>query len=292
MNFLLDLISRIKSIGILDGLDIFLVTVIFYLLITFIKNTKSYQFIGLISVFLFAYFFAGLFKLRTLSFILNTFLQIGLLAVVIIFQPEFRQAISEMSSKVFSRKLFGKLTGTGYAQTDEIRKAIVGICDGVERMSEKQTGALIVMENFTSIEGVKSTGTAVVAEISAELLGTIFYEGSPLHDGAVVISENRISHAGCVLPLSENFEISKDLGTRHRAALGLSEHSDAVCIVVSEETGIISVASNKELKRPLNRETLYDMLTKEFLTPLLEAQNKQKKTFLRRLTGGNNRQNS
>lgn len=279
--------SIIKSIGLSDYIDIFIVAMMFYYVLKFISNTKSYQLVGFIIAFVGAYVISAALKLRTLLFILNTFLQIGLLAVVIIFQPEIRRAISELSNNVLFKNILAKKNGTGYEQTDKIRKAIVGICDGVERMSEKQTGALIVMENFTSIEGVKSTGTAVDAEISAELLGTIFYEGSPLHDGAVVISDNRISYAGCVLPLSENFEISKDLGTRHRAALGLSEHSDAVCIVVSEETGIISVAFNKELKRPLNRETLYDMLTKEFLTPLLEAQNKQKKSFLRRLKDEN-----
>ena len=151
------------------------------------------------------------------------------------------------------------------------RSEKIGICDAVERMSEKQTGALIVMENFTSIDSVKHTGTAINADISPELIGTIFYNGSPLHDGAMIIHNGRITNAGCVLPLSDNLEISKEMGTRHRAALGISEVSDAIALVVSEETGNISYAKNGILMPNKDRQSLYEMLNSEFVQPVIES---------------------
>ncbi|MBR2502915.1 MAG: DNA integrity scanning protein DisA nucleotide-binding domain protein, partial [Oscillospiraceae bacterium] len=141
-------------------------------------------------------------------------------------------------------------------------------------MSESRTGALIVMERFSNLSEIKRGGTVVNADITPELIGTIFYEGSPLHDGAMVVEDNRIAAAGCVLPLSDNFEISKDMGTRHRAALGLSETCDAVIVVVSEETGIISIAKNAVLIRNLNRQSLYNLLSKEFVDPVVNASEK------------------
>ncbi len=140
----------------------------------------------------------------------------------------------------------------------------------MERMSEKHTGALIVIEHFVNLDNIRSTGTAVNADITPELIGTIFYDGSPLHDGAVVIHGDKILSAGCVLPLSDNFEISKEMGTRHRAALGLSEVSDAICLVVSEETGTISYAQKGEIKRDLSRGELYSILEKEFVHPVID----------------------
>ena len=145
-------------------------------------------------------------------------------------------------------------------------------------MSESQTGALIVMERFSNLSEIKRSGTVINADITSEILGTIFYEGSPLHDGAVVIDNNRVASAGCVLPLSDNLEISKDMGTRHRAALGLSENCDAVIVVVSEETGIISVAKSSVLIRNLNRQSLYNMLSKEFIDPIINASEKEAKS--------------
>ena len=159
-------------------------------------------------------------------------------------------------------------------EVEQLRKAIAAICDGVERMSEKQTGALIVMENFNRLESVKMSGTPVNADITPELIGTIFYDGSPLHDGAVVVHQGRITHAGCVLPLSDNLEISKEMGTRHRAALGISEVSDVIALVVSEETGTISYAKNGVLRRNQDRHSIYEMLTKEFVQPIIDARDK------------------
>ncbi|MEG1783156.1 MAG: DNA integrity scanning protein DisA nucleotide-binding domain protein, partial [Oscillospiraceae bacterium] len=168
-------------------------------------------------------------------------------------------------------------------EAERLQKAIAAICDGTERMSEKQTGALMVMEKFTSLDAIQRSGTTINSDISPELIGTIFYDGSPLHDGAVIIQDGKIISAGCVLPLSDNLEISKDMGTRHRAALGLSEVSDALILVVSEETGIISVAKNGVLVRNLDRQTLYHMLTKEFVQPILDAGDKSRPSaFFRR----------
>ena len=210
-------------------------------------------------------------------------LQVGLIALLVVFQPELRRALEQMGSmNILARNFLHRRTYEE-AEIDRLRKSIAAICDGVERMSEKQTGALIVMEKFTRLETVKQSGTPVNADITPELIGTIFYDGSPLHDGAVVIHDGRITHAGCVLPLSDNLEISKEMGTRHRAALGISEVSDVIALVVSEETGTISYAKDGVLRRHQDRHLLYEMLTKEFIQPIVDAQEKNIQTgFLRR----------
>ena len=176
-------------------------------------------------------------------------------------------------TNIFSLAIFQK-KAPEEEEIDELKKTIASICDSAKSMSESHTGALMVMERFSNLGEIKRSGTTVNADITPELIGTIFYEGCPLHDGAMVIENNRIASAGCVLPLSDNFDISKDMGTRHRAALGLSETCDAVIVVVSEETGIISVAKNSVLVRNLNRQSLYNLLSKEFIDPIVNASEK------------------
>ena len=282
-----DIISRLgsiaQSVGFADIVDIAIISVIVYYVLSMFKKTRAYQLLTGVIVFFLVYILAQHFKLKALTFLIDNMLQVGLIALLVVFQPELRRALEQMGSmNILARNFLHRRTYED-AEIDRLRKSIAAICDSVERMSEKQTGALIVMEKFTRLETVKQSGTPVNADITPELIGTIFYDGSPLHDGAVVIHDGRITHAGCVLPLSDNLEISKEMGTRHRAALGISEVSDVIALVVSEETGTISYAKDGVLRRHQDRHLLYEMLTKEFIQPIVDAQEKNIQTgFLRR----------
>lgn len=279
------LASIMQSIGFTDILDIAIITFIVYQVLLLLKKTRAFQLMGGVVLFFTVYVVAITFNLKTVTFLIDNLLQVGFIALLIIFQPELRRALEQVitgSISMMSLSIFRKKTPEDM-EVDRLRKAIVAICDGMERMSERQTGALIVMENFTRLEAIKATGTVVNSDITPELIGTIFYDGSPLHDGAVIVHDGRITHAACVLPLSDNLEISKDMGTRHRAALGISEVSDVIALVVSEETGTISYAKNGVLRRNLDRQSLYETLDKEFVQPILAAQDKTVQSrFLRR----------
>ncbi|MEG1895442.1 MAG: diadenylate cyclase CdaA [Oscillospiraceae bacterium] len=270
-NEILSFFSILQTIEIWDVIDVFIVTVLIYQVLTLVKQTRAAQLLKGIVLLFVVYVLSTQLGLKTLGFLLTNLLQFGFIAIVVVFQPELRRALEQMGrSSIFSLSMFQKKTAEE-EEIEQIRKSITAICDGVQQMSEKQTGALIVLERFSSLSEIKRSGTVVDGDISPELIGTIFYEGSPLHDGAVIITDNRIARAGCVLPLSDNLEISKDMGTRHRAALGLSEQSDAITVVVSEETGIVSMAKSSVLIRNLDRQSLYNMLTKEFIEPIEAA---------------------
>lgn len=277
------LISIIKTISVADLIDVGIITYLVFNVLKLMNKTKATPLLKGVALIFFGYIIASQFKLKTVTFLIESLLQVGFIALLVVFQPELRRALEQVGSgNLFSLNFFRKKT-VEEAEADRLRKAIAGICDAMERMSEKQTGALIVMENFTSLEGIKQSGTVVNADISPELIGTIFYDGSPLHDGAMIIHNGRITNAGCVLPLSDNLEISKEMGTRHRAALGISEVSDVIALVVSEETGTISYAKNGVLRRNLDRQSLYDMLNNEFVRPVLEsAEEAPANKFLRR----------
>ncbi len=258
-----------------DLLDILLVAYIIYALIMLARQTRAAQLMRGIVVLLVAWFLAGLIDLKTIKFLLDNVLQFGLIAVVVVFQPEIRRALEQMGrSKLSSLAIFaGKLTDDDITRWND---AIVTICDSAERMSKDRTGALIVIERKTSLGEIVRTGTLIDAGVTGEILETIFYEGTPLHDGAVIVKDGRIEAAGCILPVSQNTEISKDMGTRHRAALGMSENSDALVIVVSEETGIISVARDGLIVRRLDKTTLYRLLQNEIIPPQEEKSDSPK----------------
>ena len=273
-----DIVGRLgnimRSVGFADILDIAIISVVIYYVLNMLKKTRAFQLMIGVGIFFAVYIVAITFKLKATTFLIDTLLQVGLIALLVVFQPELRRALEQVGSlNIFSRSYMRRRTYED-REVEQLRKAIAAICDGVERMSEKQTGALIVMENFNRLESVKMSGTPVNADITPELIGTIFYDGSPLHDGAVVVHQGRITHAGCVLPLSDNLEISKEMGTRHRAALGISEVSDVIALVVSEETGTISYAKNGVLRRNQDRHSIYEVLTKEFVQPIIDARDK------------------
>ena len=212
------------------------------------------------------YLVANVLNMRTVTWLLNSLLQVGLLTLVVLFQPEIRRALERMgqtdqwASKLFNVK--GRYNDPSFKGA--WRSAIIAICDAAERFSETKTGALIVLERSTNLSEIVRTGTPVNSAVNLEVLGTI-YEGTPLHDGAAIIENGRIKAAGCVLPLSNNLDLGKDMGTRHRACLGIAENSDAIAIVVSEETGIISMAKNGVLIRHFDRQTLYTRLVDEMI---------------------------
>ncbi|MBR5521455.1 MAG: diadenylate cyclase CdaA [Oscillospiraceae bacterium] len=277
------LISVAKTISLADVIDVAIITYLVFNVLKLMNKTKATPLLNGVALIFFGYIIASQFKLKTVTFLIESLLQVGFIALLVVFQPELRRALEQVGNgNLFSFSIFRKKT-VEEAEAERLKKAIAGICDAMERMSEKQTGALIVMEHFTSLESIKKSGTVVNADISPELIGTVFYDGSPLHDGAMIIHNGRITNAGCVLPLSDNLEISKEMGTRHRAALGLSEVSDAIALVVSEETGTISYAKNGVLRRNLDRQSLYDMLNNEFVNPIMEsADDSTGNKFLRR----------
>jgi len=255
-----------KTMRIWDLIDILVVAYVIYEIFQMTRKTRASQLLRGLAVLIIIFVLSGpeMLDLKTIYFLMRTLLQFGLLAVVVIFQPEIRRALEQVGTTRF--QIFSVFAPhMSSAQKELWREAVVTICDAAERMARSRTGALIVLERLSPMDEIEQTGTQLDAEVTAELLETIFYEGSPLHDGAVVISRARVSAAGCLLPVSQNAVISKDMGTRHRAAIGLSEQSDALIVVVSEETGIISLAQHGVILRRLDRANLYRILEGDLL---------------------------
>ncbi|MGM7637215.1 diadenylate cyclase CdaA [Bacillus sp. Hm123] len=251
-NFsLLDSLSNI--------LDILLVWFVVYKLLMIIRGTKAVQLLKGIFVIVIIRSVSGLLGLDTLSWIMQQALTWGFLAVIIIFQPEVRRALEQLGrGRLFSRTM---------SQEDEDQLNMIdALVKSVGYMAKRRIGALISIERETGMNDYIETGIAMNSTISSELLINIFIPNTPLHDGAVVIQKNQIAAAGCYLPLSENPFISKELGTRHRAALGVSEVTDSITIVVSEETGAVSIAKNGDLYRDLSAEDFKKLLQHDLLT--------------------------
>ncbi|NLI60075.1 MAG: TIGR00159 family protein [Clostridiales bacterium] len=237
-------------------IDIIIVAFVMYQLLLLIRKTRAEQVLkGLIFIF-FIYFISKGLRLNTIAWILENTINFGITAGVIVFHPEIRRALEQIGrGRIFDRSLL--------IRDDKDRDAISivdGIATAVANMSKTRTGALIVIEKQTGISEIIETGIWVDARLTKELLENIFIPNTPLHDGAVVIRGDRIAAAGCFLPLTENPNLSKQLGTRHRAALGISESSDALSIIVSEETGVISMASGGKLTRYLDIDGLKSVL--------------------------------
>ncbi|MBQ4054566.1 MAG: diadenylate cyclase CdaA [Clostridia bacterium] len=241
-NFFL---NQIKTFGFTDFLDILMVAVLFYYVYVFIRDRRAGRLAIGVAALILLQIFSEFLGLVTMKFILQNIFQIGVIAIVVIFQPELRS----MLERVGGDSLRG-LKSIGEQKSEQEKARFKDeICEAVKEMSLSHTGALIVIENSTKLGDVISSGTRINADVSSMLLRNIFFNKSPLHDGAVVIGDMRIVAAGCMLPLATKDNITKELGTRHRAAIGMSEQSDALIIVVSEETGIISVAHAGVLTR-------------------------------------------
>ncbi len=269
------ILSVISDAGIVDLLDIVIVSFLFYEIIMLSRKTRAGQLTKGIVVLVAVSFIATNLQMRVLSDILSAVLQFGVLAIVVIFQPEIRRMLEQLATtNILSMEMFRQRSSAEEKRLST-SKAIAAVCDAIEQMSANRVGALIVFERKTNLSEVLATGTTVNADVSTELLNTIFYEGTLLHDGAVIIRDGRVQAAACVLPLSSNLEISKEMGTRHRAALGMSENSDAVAVVVSEESGIISLAKNGVLIRRLDRASVHHILTEDVLS-LIELSDKEK----------------
>jgi diadenylate cyclase len=244
-----------------DAVDILVVAYLIYTVINLLIHTRTGLLIKGAVVLLVAYFLATNLQLRTIKFLIDYLFRYGLVVLVVIFQPELRTVLEKIGRTELGRSLF--ISRLGSTEQDSQKQAIDIITTAAERLSSTNTGALIVFEKETPLTDIISTGTTIDAEVSEELIGNIFYKGAPLHDGAVVIRKDRIVAAACLLPVSHNLEISRDMGTRHRAALGISENSDAVVLVVSEENGFISIAQNGSIVRQLDKNRAYQMLTDE-----------------------------
>ncbi len=260
MNAFLDYLeylwNQLRGIGIVDIIDILLVAFLFYWVFKFVRDRRAGKLLIGVVFLAIILLVSDLLEMRAMNFILTNVFSIGMVAIVIVFQPELRSALEKVGGE--SLKNF-----KGRLDSDEetaIRAAISEVSVAAESLSQTKTGALIVFERSTRLGDHIRTGTTIDALTSSFLLGNIFYNKAPLHDGAVIIRDGRVHAAGCFLPLSSNVEIVKELGTRHRAAIGMSENSDAVVLVVSEENGIISVAVDGELKRGFNKKTLESYL--------------------------------
>lgn len=244
----------ILNIRLMDVLDIIIVAIVFYKLYMLIRQTRAEQLLKGIILLLVAAKISDVLELYTLFWILEKTMTVGVVAVLVVFQPELRRGLEYIGrTKVFSKSL-------AEVQGEEIKKTVDQIVDAYASLSRQMIGALIIIERETGLNEIAETGTEINGKVSSELLINIFIPNTPLHDGAVLINKDNIKAASCFLPLTENINLSKELGTRHRAAIGMTEKSDALAIIVSEETGIISVADGGKLKRNITSDELREIL--------------------------------
>lgn len=257
METIQSFLQQIPSIQWTDVLDILLVTFLIYRLLPLIRTPNTMRIFRAVLAVLALTWLTDQMQLHTISFILNQFLAVGLLAFVILFQPELRRLLNHLGS-VKIRSLFGLSH-----REDDLDPIIAQTVQACEIMSQERVGALIVFAREQGLEEYFKTGTPIDGQVSEQLIRNIFFPKAALHDGAMIIRDGRVAAAGCVLPLSESNRLSADLGTRHRAGVGMSEASDAVVVIVSEETGTISVAVGGMLKRHLAPKTLEKLLKNE-----------------------------
>ncbi len=281
LGFFKQLLLAFADFRIRDAIDILIVAFVIYKVIGFFKETRAKVLIKGLLLILGIWFVAQWFDLISIKWILMKFFDYAIIAVAIIFQPELRHALERVGHSKLGN--LGVVQNT--ADSKAVQKSIDEVCKACASMQEQKIGALIVFERSTPLGEVTATGTAVDATVSQELVGNIFYPKSPLHDGGMVIRDCRVAAAGCILPLTSNNELSKALGTRHRAAVGMSESSDAVIVVVSEETGVISVCVNGIIIRDYNQITLRERLYKELIT----VEDESKKNIFTRLFGKKDR---
>lgn len=254
----------------IDVLDIIIVAYLVYKILGFIQETRAQQLVRGLVVLGIVFFLSDFLKLYLLNWLLRNFVTMGLFALIVLFQPELRRGLEQLGRRNI---VSGQFRSLDKENAIEVVKEIVA---AVDDFSATRTGALIVFERETMLNDIIETGTIVDARISVRLLGNLFYEGSPLHDGAVIIRGDRIHAASCVLPLTEKKNIGRNLGTRHRAGLGVSEVSDALVIVVSEETGVISVAENGNFRRFMDLKSVEKILLGVYMP--------QEETFRERMT--------
>lgn len=254
-----DVMDNIASgIGIIDIIDILLVAFLIYKILGFIRESRAEQLVKGLLLLILATWVSNILHLYTLNWILQGTMTLGFVALVVVFQPELRRALERVGR--------GKWM-PAFRQMDksEAKSIVSEFVKAIEDGSKKKTGMLIIFEQKTSLTDICETGTIINSAVSAELIGNLFYVGSPLHDGAVVVRGRKLYAAGCVLPLTDNKDLSKDLGTRHRAGLGISEKSDALVIIVSEESGIISLAKDGVITRYLDGKAVEKELLKMYL---------------------------
>ncbi len=259
MKFWNELTTLISTIRIADIVDILAITFIIYKLIMLVKETRAEQLLkGLFIILIFSKI-SSAFNLYTLNWVINNLFTVGIVLVIVVFQPELRRAFEKLgrSNKWLTNIVKIKGEQSTY-KADEITNAVASL-------ARQKIGALIVVERNVGLSDIAETGTYINGLVSSELLINLFIPNTPLHDGAVIIKDDKIVAAGCFLPLTSNMNLSKELGTRHRAAIGITEKSDAFVIIVSEETGIISTAQNSNISRHVDTETLRGMLYKVFL---------------------------
>ena len=239
------IVNSINRFTLGDAVDILLVTVILYYVLKFASQTRAMQVLKGMGIILVIARLSDALGLMSVSWIFNYIINIGAVLIIVLFQPELRRAFEQIGR---SSHILGDMVRSA-ADIDKVTEELVLALTG---MAKRHTGALVVVVRQTALEDIAETGTLLGADVSAALLETIFYEGTALHDGAVIIEDGYIKAAGCFLPLSKTDKISKKLGTRHRAALGMSENSDSVVFVVSEETGMISCARGGELEQGIS----------------------------------------
>lgn len=261
-------------------IDIAVVAALIYLVFKLVRDSRAEQLVKGLILFLIVYVGARIFKLTTLLYIMDIFVANALILLAVIFQPELRRALERAGHSRLGKDLFSfGLSDDDLAHNARVDQAINAVCDGLELLQRQKMGALVVMERSTRLGEVTLTGTELNADPSAELIGNLFFNKSPLHDGAVIVRDGRIAAAGCILPLSDNPQIKSDLGTRHRAAVGMSENSDAVVLVLSEESGELSMAVSGVLKQNYSHDSLRQALRNMLLE---QAPSDEKKRWFQR----------
>lgn len=273
------LLNVFKTIGFADILDIIIVAFVIYKVITFAENSRAGKLIKGIFFILVFYLIVYELKLKVTTYFLGQLFSFGVIAIIVVFQPELRHALESVGKSNIKKLNFLNLNlpfkDEHISDKDVIKDSITKIVDGVSELAKHDVGALIIFEREVKLGEIIATGTVINADPSKEMIGNLFFHNAPLHDGAAIIRDGRLYAAGCFLPLSQNYDISNMLGTRHRAALGMSENSDAVCVVVSEETGHISMAVNGKLDEHIDPINLKRRLEKYLLTD--NTENKESK---------------
>ena len=260
-----------------DAVDIIIVAFLIYGVVKLVRETRAGQLVKGLFLLVILFIISSYFNLVMVSRVLAYFFQFAFVAILIVFQPEIRKALEQVGRNNVGQSIAAVVTGRDRSyDRAQIRKAINAVVDGVGILQQLKMGALIVFERKTKLGDIIETGTQINCEPSGQIVGNIFFNKAPLHDGAMIIRDGMIHAAGCILPLTKNTSVSAELGTRHRAALGVSEESDAVVVVISEETGQISVAVNGVLARRFTRDTLRDVL-EGYLIPQEEASTVRRK---------------